>query len=120
MAFPSTLDTPTLQGYALEEEPRLMRTPMEQGPDRVTRISQQYMTRISARVLLYSRSQISTYRTFYAGSECKHGAGWFDMDLITTNGVSAHSVRIVASKIQPISNDVWELLLNLETEEHIS
>lgn len=118
--MPWPLSKPMLSGYTLSEGPRLMRTPMDQGPDRITRLTTQYTTMITARVFLYSRAELQTYRDFFAGSEAKHGAGWFDMDLITTNGVVAHAVRIAASTIVPSTHAMFELQLSLETEEHLA
>lgn len=109
-----------LSGYGLVENPRLMRTSMEQGADRVVRVSTQYVTQISVRVLLYSRAELQTYRNYFAGSEAKHGAGWFDMNIITTLGVVAHQVRILSSSITPSSDALFELSMTLETEEHLA
>ena len=115
MAWPVTL--PILnEGYSLDDELPVIRTEMEQGPPRVTRISTSYMTNLQVQCLL-TDAQMTIYRAYFHGSECQAGAGWFDMPIMTGGAVIDHEVRITSSSA---SRDGlhWRLSLGLETEEH--
>lgn len=116
MAWPSTLPIPTNTSYSGNDELPVIRTPMEQGAARVTRVSSVYMTDLQVQCIL-TNEQLGIYRTYFAGSECQAGAGWFDMDIATGETVVAHQVRITSSRWNRAGNR-WVLSLGLETDEH--
>lgn len=116
MAWPSTLPIPTNMSYSGSDELPVIRTPMEQGPPRVTRVSSVYMSELQVQCIL-TNAQLAIYRTYFAGSECQAGAGWFDMPIITGASVINHMVRITSSRWMR-SGNVWMLSLGLETDEH--
>ena len=107
--------------YGFRDEQPVVRTPMEQGPERKVRISNQYSTMVSIEFLL-TATELNTFRTYYIGSECEMGAGWFDMDIITTEGLATHEVRIEDEQVSKVSAepDRWLLRLTIETREHIA
>lgn len=107
----------TANGYTLNEAPNIIRTQMEQGADRKQRIATQYSTFVDVQCHL-TAAELNTFRTYYEGTAA-HGAAWFDMDIITTQGVATHQVRIESASVSFITNDFWLLQMTLETEEHI-
>lgn len=115
------LGAPLANQYGLDDESPVITTPMEQGPQRVTRISTQYTTTIEISINV-TNAELQTYRTWYEGPEAMHGAGWFDMPIRTTLGTSTHLVRIIPNtwRSKFIRDDLWRLSMMIETEEHIA
>lgn len=116
--MPWPLTAANVAGYTAQDALPVRRTPMEKGPDRVTRISTDYTTQFSGQWVV-NESQLASYRSFLQG-EAAHGAAWFAMPLVTTSGVTAHQVRIVGSSISAIGAGLYQLQLGFETREHIA
>jgi len=120
MAWP--LGTPLITGYSIGLESPVIETQMEQGPLRTQRISNSYQDIISISVIA-TDAELTSFRTWYNGTEAKLGAGWFDLNLKTSSGTQvAHSVRIVRGSVSVTTrNDVrWQISMQVETQEHLS
>ena len=118
MAWPGTLPAPLLSGYAFSEELPILRTQMEQGPDRTARISTTYVTTVNLSMIL-TAALLQTFREYFHGSECNAGANWIDIPIITTNSKTAHECRITAWSTQR-NGPRYTVNLTVETEEHIA
>lgn len=118
MAWPGTLPKPLLAGYSFSEDLPTLRTSMEQGPDRVVRVSSTYLTTVNAGLIL-TATQLEIYRNYIAGSEVNLGATWFSMPITTTKDSELHLVRLLSSSVNRIGN-VFQVSMTLETEEHIA
>lgn len=117
MAWPS-IPAALLSGYSFSEEFPTLRTQMEQGPDRVVRISTTYVTTVQLSIIL-TDAQLETFRNYFHGSECNAGANWIDIPIITTKDKELHECRILSwstTRIYPR----WQISLTVETEEHIA
>ena len=120
MAWP--LGIPRIEGYDIGLESPVIETQMEQGPLRTVRLTNSYIDIINI-VVSATDAELISFRIWYAGSEAKAGAGYFDMDLETSSGTAVpHSVRIMRGsvKISPVRADLWEIRLSVETQEHFS
>lgn len=111
-----TLPAPERSGYSMQEVLPVIRTQMEQGPDRVQRISSSYITDLSVQVHL-TQSQMSAFRTFFEG-EAEAGAAWFMMPIMTMDVLANHRVRIKSVATSPAGLG-WVLRLTLETDEQV-
>ncbi len=122
MPWPATLEV-AMTPYQVTEEPPVIRTQFEQGPDRVTRRATQYTSIINAQVHIEGNTMLDTWRDFWEG-EAALGSAWFDMDIPTSQNVATHRVRIMDARLEAFSqrdasDDLWTLSLVLETDEHI-
>jgi hypothetical protein len=118
MAWPGTLPKPLLANYGFSEDLPIIRTSMEQGPDRVTRISSTYVTQVNASVML-TATQLEIFRNYIAGSEVNLGATWFSMPIVTTKDSELHLVRLTSVSTTRVG-PVFQVAMTLETEEHIA
>lgn len=116
-AWPVSLPAPLIEGYSMNEALPIIRTEMEQGPPRVTRISDVYTTQLTVGVAL-TASELSTFRTFLDG-DANAGADWFDMPIITTNTKQDHRVRILSVNTVR-DRTIYRVTLQIETDEHVA
>ena len=115
--WPATLPALLLEGYTLQDDLPVIRTPFETGLPRITQISDVYVTTLTV-AFLATAQQLQTYRNFLSGL-AKFGAQLITMPLVTTQGVADHDVHIVSSSIQRAGR-YWRIQMTLETTEHIA
>ncbi len=66
-----------LDGFAEQREPALLRTEMESGPPRQTKIKSRVMKTRPVKILLDSRDDYLSFETWFA-TTINEGADWFD------------------------------------------
>jgi len=115
--WPVSLPPPLLTGYSITDELPLIRTSMESGPDRVTRISTQFNTNVSFSMTL-TRDQAATFRNFFE-VECNAGANWFDISLDTGNTLATHRSRFTASPRYALNPPFYSVSFSIETDERV-
>ena len=113
MAWPLGAGTLLLDGYGFGADQPVIRTPMEQGPQRKTLSSQEYSSLINVQVQS-DADELQTFINFFEG-EANYGTGWFDMDIITRNTINTHSVRIENFNVSAQTNSQFRISLQLET-----
>lgn len=113
MAWP--LAAPLVQGYQLSEELPIQRTEMEQGPDRVRRISSSYTTRVSASAYC-TDAELPSFRT-WLDSEADMGAAWVDIPIVTNGVLADHLCRVVSNPTISTMGVGHQIQLQLETRE---
>jgi hypothetical protein len=101
----------------VSDEPNLMRTKMESGPDRVTRIATAYMSKITVSFVM-TPQQCIDFRYFYQNG-ANAGANWFDMPLDTGGGVAQHRVRFVSAPKISRERPHYRVSATLETDERL-
>ena len=77
LSWPATLPLPTMNGYGIDDQPRMIRTSMEAGTARQRRTSRQAPAEISARWVF----TLYEYALFEAWLEHRavYGANWFNI-----------------------------------------
>ena len=114
--WPATLPAPLKSGYKVSDELPVIKTEMESGPARVSRISSSYTSTISVKFVL-DAAEIATLKTFFEGG-ANFGADWFNIPIDTGAGLVDHRSRFVSAPQRvPIVPGYWTVSFNLETEE---
>lgn len=113
--WPGTLPHPLLGGFNARRNLPLIRTEMESGPPRASRISDVVVSNINFNLVL-DATQCATFETFFEG-DANAGADWFLMPVDTGQGVVNHRVRITGYGLAIISDQLKRLSLSVETEE---
>ncbi|MEJ2445148.1 MAG: hypothetical protein P8Y42_17130 [Exilibacterium sp.] len=114
--WPQSLPRPLIAEYRVSGELPVIRTPMESGPDRVTRVSSSITRQVSVS-LLVSHLQAATFWRFFE-TTANAGADWFSMPLDTAGGVAYHRVRFTRFPTQEYLNLThYRIRCVLETDD---
>ena len=117
MAWPTSLPSPLLKGHSVSGSQSVRRTSMEAGPDRVQRISDVTMRKVSIRMMLTTLTQRTELMTFYNG-EANGGADWVNVPIDTGLGIFNHRVRFLSvPAIVAIGNGNYSATCPVETDE---
>lgn len=103
-------------GFTEQRESALMRTEMESGPPRQTKVRSRVMVRRSVSILFSSKADYQSFMTWYA-NDINEGASWFDMtDPVSGLTINARFVNggLAAS---PVNNGLtrWTVKTQIET-----
>lgn len=115
--WPENLPYPNLSGYGVSHSLPLIRTEMESGPSRTTRLAKSYISEISC-AFTVSREQQELFEEFFE-HDCNAGANWVLMPVDTVAGVAYHRVRITSRSSSPFGFDYKTITLVIETEDRI-
>lgn len=102
-------------GFAEQRESALMRTEMESGPPRQTKVRSRVMVRRSVSILFSSKADYQSFLSWYA-NDINEGASWFDM----TDPVSGTTInaRFVGGGLtgSPVNNGLtrWTIKAQIE------
>lgn len=96
LSWPTSLPLPTMNGYGIDDQPRMIRTPMEAGTARQRRTSTQAPAEVSARWVF----TLYEYGFFEAWLEhdAKFGANWFNITYLGGAGLVACVARVKDGK----------------------
>lgn len=103
-------------GFAEQRESALMRTEMESGPPRQTKVRSRVMVRRSVSILFSSKSDYLSFKSWFA-NDINEGATWFNMpDPVTGETISARFVGGGFSA-SPVNNGMtrWSAKTQIET-----
>lgn len=91
IAFPSYANI-QLAGYSQQRESALMRTEMDSGPPRQTKVRSKVMLTRNVKIYLSTLADFKAFETWYA-NECNLGSSWFNfIDPVSTLTISARFV----------------------------
>lgn len=103
-------------GYSEQRESALIRTEMESGPPRQSKVRSRVMVRRSVSILFSSKADYQSFLSWYA-NELSEGASWFNM----TDPVSGLTIgaRFVGGGFSaaPVNNGLtrWTAKTQIET-----
>ena len=113
----SSLPVPLVSGYTVREAPRLLKTSMESGPQRVALFSAHPRIFGSASMVV-DQAQAISFNAIFINS--RYGASWVDdVPLDTGTGLALHRMRITSvsrSVVKP-PDAYWKIAFNFETDE---
>lgn len=104
------------EGYAEQRESALLRTEMESGPPRQTKVKSRVMVTRPLALLFNAQTDYATFLTWY-NSTISYGADWFDfIDPRTGSTVTARFVGggLSAMPMGRFSGP-WKVLASIET-----
>lgn len=94
MVWPAQLPRPRRQDYSHSVAPRLLRTPMDKGPERRRRLSTEDQNSVPVSLYLTDEQRRIFIDQVWDGI-ANGGADWFDLPLISDDGsCQEHEVRI--------------------------
>lgn len=103
-------------GYAEQRESALLRTEMESGPPRQTKVKSRVMVTRPVALLLDSKADYLTFLTWY-GTTINQGADWFDFTDPVTG--STASGRFVGGGLSAVPMGAlagpWRVSASIET-----
>lgn len=117
-AWPAGLPDPELKTYASSDKYNVLRTDMESGPPRQSRLSAHYMTTGSFTLTL-SGAQMVAFRAVVPASN--YGADWVTgVPLDTGLGRAEHRIRMIKVKHKVLfpQDGLYQVTVNFETDEH--
>ena len=117
-SWPSGLPTPELKSYSNTDQFNVIRTDMESGPPRQSRLSAHFMTTGSFSLTLTS-AQMATFQAIIPDSN--YGADWVTgVPLDTGLGQAPHRIRMlkVSRKVLFPQDGLYKLTISFETDEH--
>lgn len=111
-AWPSTLPSPKVEGYATAPDAAFIRTDMEAGP---ARQRQRYSVTPNSVSLnwLFTAAEMLIFRAFYR-DDLSLGTGWFDVDLDIGDGFQSYEARFVAAPRSSKVSCFWLVSATLE------
>ena len=120
LTWPDILPKPTFDGYGLEPMDAVLRTEMEAGPARQRRRFTHVPTRIAVR-WRFSANQMAIFESWFV-HKAEAGAVWFEMELLSGQGLVVHEARFFGSgsnpyKAIPYRSGHWLVTSSLEVRE---
>lgn len=115
IVYPDNLPAPLLDGYALKRQPNLLRTGMASGRSRQRRRFLSVPTRVSASWQMPAEKA----ELFEGFAEHALGADWFQLQLLTPDGLVLHTVRFITDPREDSTPDgpqSWTYRATLEVE----
>lgn len=112
-----SLPAPLLAGYNSRETPRILKTEMDSGPQRMTLYSGHPRLYGSA-AMSVDPAQAAAFRAMYESANL--GADWITgCPIDTGQGLAAHRVRItsVQYSVQLPPDKKWKIVFTFETDE---
>ena len=116
--WPVSLPVPSLEGYSVTDKLPLIRTEMEGGASRVTRISTSYVSNISFSMVL-DNEQATSFREFFEYS-ANAGANWVEIPLNTGQGVATHRARFMSVGFSVVSDKLVKVACSVEVDARVS
>lgn len=118
-AWPASLPAPQLSSFTARDTLPIMKTQMESGPPRRTRLSAHYMTRGQITMHL-NASQMGDFEQLLTDSN--QSADWITgCPIDTGGGLKDHRIRItsVQRKVELPPDKLWKVIVAYETDEHL-
>lgn len=115
LVYPDNLPAPLLNGYALKRQSNITRTKMVSGRARFRRP----FLRVPTRVSVSWKMPAAKAELFEGFVEHALGADWFQLQLLTPDGLVLHQVRLLTDPRQqakPIDSRTWQYQATLEVE----
>ena len=116
--WPNNLPPPLLAGFQERTNAKVLKTPMETGPQRVTRYSS-HMTASGSFSFALDASQMATWRAMERDSN--HFADWFEdlpLDIGDGSGVQPVRARITLSSFSVlVPGEWWKVTAQFETDD---
>ena len=115
--WPGTIPPPMITSYSADQNPRILRTTMESGPQRMTLYSGHKRITGSATVVL-DLAQLGAFNSMYESARL--GTTWINgVPLNTGLGVAAHRVRMnsVSYKVMKQPDLITTVTFTFETDE---
>lgn len=116
--WPTTLPSPNVSGYGIEQTAQTVRTDMDAGNPRVRRRSAQRIDTVSVS-WIFSDAEMLIFRAWFenATTGAAGGSAWFSIDLATgASGIATIDARFTgafSAKLRPGLN--WAVDAQLET-----
>lgn len=120
--WPAGMPAPVIQNFSTADGVREIRTPMESGPQRRTRLSAHFMT--TGQMTLYlTKAQADTLRVWLS-EQLYDGVNWIDdLPLDTGRGLTPHHARISGmswSYSQLVPGKYWRFTCSYETDQRLA
>ena len=112
-SWPTSLPSPTVEGYGIQPQAAFIRTDMDQGPARQRRRFTTAPTHCPVRWLL-TEAQLATLESWFDGS-ISAGSAWFTVKLRNGQGQQAVDARFIEPwKASLLSGRNYEVTAMLE------
>jgi hypothetical protein len=114
--WPLSLPEPIITDYSASGTANVLRTPMENGRPRFTRVSKAIMRQVQCSIAC-NAAQAKTFWQFFDGAA---GAGsvWFQMPIDTGNVTANHRcVFMGVPNSKKLRNDAYLFTFSVETDE---
>lgn len=113
--WPAALPHPKRDGYQVNGELPIVRTPMESGRARVHRVTSTIMRNISVGVVL-DKKQTNLFWNFF-NTDANAGADFIYVPVITGNAIKNHLCRFTSYPSVTVNGLCFEISFSLETDE---